>query len=144
MNALARNKQRHIWTRGNHTYIYCITVSFTYKVFFSIYLKWHCKEMYLPILGVFSFRGKRLLHVTLSARRRIIQIAASYAIHFMVNTIADVPIRCPVIRWCLCDEDRAACFKIQPCRTSLVGDVCGKIKDTFPLTKVSSLWEKKR
>jgi hypothetical protein len=54
--------------------------------------------MYLPILGGFNFRGKILLHMTFSGRRRIIQIAASCAIHFMVNRIEGGSIRCPEIR----------------------------------------------
>jgi len=66
--------------------------------------------------------------VTFSDRRRIIQLATSCAIHFMVNRTEDGPIRCPEIRLWLWDEDRPACFKIRPPRNVFRWRCVGKEK----------------
>ena len=78
------------------------------------------------------FRGKILLPVTFSDRKRTIQMSASCAFYFMVNRIEDGLIWCPEIRLCVCDEDRLACFKIRPC-INVFRWRCVEKKDAFHL-----------
>jgi len=121
-----------------------ITLYFTYKDFF-FKLIWcgTAKKCTYHILRAWNFRGKILLRVTFSDRGWIIQITASCAIYFVVNRIADGPIRCPEIRLWLCDEDLPACLKIRPCINVFRWRCVRKEKIHFHLLLITALDEAK-